>query len=450
MKPANQCQFDQLQWQILEKRVRKFNRARSVLAPVIWGFILLTLWGDAPLWRRIILGGIVALGIVGVIVHTLRPELRPQVGPNAPWASERIFRRTMSGSMVLGVLILATGGFDGPLLPVAIPLVFFIGSVGNKRALVSTVVSSAVMVLAMAVISQKGWVADALPVIFGGGPNVPQSPVLVYAKAGVMVVLLVWAASMADLVRTTFRETLEQGLKAKDEFLEGHEAHARELTALTGELAHELKNPLASIKGLAILIGRDVKEGRAAERLTVLKEEVDRMEQTLQSILTFSRPLLPLNQSEVDLSELSTSVLAMHEGLASMGQVTLVLLAPAPVVVRCDARKIKQVLINLLQNALEVSSPGTHVEIAVARAPDGGARLEVRDEGPGISPRVRERLFEPGVTDKEQGSGLGLALARGLVRQHGGELSLVNRDGGGCTATLRLPERVPANEGAAA
>jgi signal transduction histidine kinase len=74
---------------------------------------------------------------------------------------------------------------------------------------------------------------------------------------------------------------------------------------------------------------------------------------------------------------------------------------------------------------------------------DGGARLEVRDRGPGISESVRAHLFEPGSTTKDRGTGLGLALARGLARQHGGELTLEDRDSGGCTAVLTLPARPP-------
>jgi signal transduction histidine kinase len=70
---------------------------------------------------------------------------------------------------------------------------------------------------------------------------------------------------------------------------------------------------------------------------------------------------------------------------------------------------------------------------------NGGARVQIQDQGPGVSQEVRARLFEPGATTKERGTGLGLALARGLARQHGGDLRLENRLAGGCVATLVLP-----------
>lgn len=441
MKPVTQSNFDQIQWLVLEKQLMKFSPVRVIVAPLFWGAILLTLWGDTALWRRFVLGGLVVFGVISSIAHLVFPSWHPGANSKPPWMAHNVYRRALITAVVLGIFILAAGGFDGPLLPVAIPIVFFIGAVGQGRVLVATATASSITVLVMAILSKQRLVPDALPAIFGGGPNVPQPTSLLYAKTGVIVLLILWAAAMARMVRTTFRETLEQSLKAKDEFLEDHESHARELNALTGELAHELKNPLASIKGLAILIGRDVREGKAAERLSVLREEVDRMEQSLQSFLTFSRPLLPLNQSDEDLSQLCASVLAMHEGMAHVSHIALNLSSSGPVALRCDARKIKQVLINLLQNAIEVSPANANVEVRVSARPEGGAQIEIEDEGPGISPRIRERLFQPGVTDKEQGSGLGLALARGLVRQHGGELTLANRAERGCKATVWLPER---------
>jgi signal transduction histidine kinase len=111
---------------------------------------------------------------------------------------------------------------------------------------------------------------------------------------------------------------------------------------------------------------------------------------------------------------------------------------------------MKQVLTNLLQNAIEVTPPSSNIEVSVRCTPTVAARIEIRDQGPGISPHLKGRLFEPGVTDKEQGSGLGLALARGLVRQHGGEIELDDNPSGGCTAVVILPRRRTDISGASA
>ena len=206
---------------------------------------------------------------------------------------------------------------------------------------------------------------------------------------------------------------------------------------LSGELAHELKNPLANIKGLAVLVSRDV-QGKGTERLQVMQHEILRMEEILQEFLTFSRPLSPLSQESVDLRHLCESVLSLHEGMAYARDVQLTLYGDASVVAYCDPRKVKQILINLLQNALEAAPAHTVVAIKLS-SEDGRARIDMRDDGPGLSAEVKAHLFQAGTTSKERGTGLGLALARGLARQHGGDLRLENRPEGGCLATLILP-----------
>jgi signal transduction histidine kinase len=91
-----------------------------------------------------------------------------------------------------------------------------------------------------------------------------------------------------------------------------------------------------------------------------------------------------------------------------------------------------------VQNALEASPSGAMVEIEASH--DGeGVQVRVLDRGPGVAAELAARVFEPGVTSKAQGSGLGLTIARALARQHGGNLELVGREGGGCQAVLRLP-----------
>jgi signal transduction histidine kinase len=90
---------------------------------------------------------------------------------------------------------------------------------------------------------------------------------------------------------------------------------------------------------------------------------------------------------------------------------------------------------------VDASPAGETVELEATAVP-GGVRLRILDRGPGLSPEVGERAFEPGVTTKATGSGLGLTIARGLARQHGGELSLRPRDGGGLEAEVFLPEAI--------
>jgi signal transduction histidine kinase len=118
--------------------------------------------------------------------------------------------------------------------------------------------------------------------------------------------------------------------------------------------------------------------------------------------------------------------------------VTLSLSANGGLVVRCDARKVKQVLINLMQNALDASSSGGSVAIELDDHGGDGV-VRVCDRGSGLPGELLARLCEPGVTTKAHGSGLGLTIVRMIAEQHGGRFALANRDGGGCVAELRLP-----------
>jgi signal transduction histidine kinase len=258
---------------------------------------------------------------------------------------------------------------------------------------------------------------------------------------------LLWVASFATLglvlatflgrgLRLSFDGVLRRGLEARQEVLRAHAERARELAALSGEIAHELKNPLASIKGLAALLAEDAVPGKPAERLAVLRREVARMQTILEEFLNFSRPLVPLAIETVDLGALLEEVAELHEGTARERNVHLRVLAGAQPV-RCDPRKIKQAVINLVQNAIEASPPDGEVEIDVAgNAP---VRARVLDRGPGIPTELGDKVFEPGVTSKARGSGLGLTIARALVRQHGGDVTIESRAGGGTVVTMQLP-----------
>jgi signal transduction histidine kinase len=126
----------------------------------------------------------------------------------------------------------------------------------------------------------------------------------------------------------------------------------------------------------------------------------------------------------------------MHEGTARERNIRLAVKADEQPV-RCDPRKIKQAVINLVQNALEASPADGVVEIRI----EGGdvVRAAVLDRGPGIEANLGDKIFEPGVTTKARGSGLGLTIARALVRQHGGDVTLEPREGGGTVATMQLP-----------
>jgi signal transduction histidine kinase len=292
----------------------------------------------------------------------------------------------------------------------------------------------------MALPQLAGWL-PMLPLSYLGAPPRPW----MFAIALLMFLLIIMINAVGAAIRGTFDDMLREALAQRDELLATHRSYSRALESMSGEIAHELKNPLATVKGLTQLMVREAGRAQPTERLEVLSSEVVRMQGILEEFLNFSRPLVPLSVSAVDLVALCDEALVLHEGLAAQGEIRLERVGQGPVRSVCDARKVKQVVMNLLHNAIEASPPGGQVILEVDANSIGEARVSVKDTGAGLPPEVASRAFEAGVTSKAKGSGLGLTVARALARQHGGEVTLTNRTGGGCVAELVLPRELPAD-----
>ncbi|HMV65879.1 MAG TPA: HAMP domain-containing sensor histidine kinase, partial [Myxococcota bacterium] len=335
-------------------------------------------------------------------------------------------------------VITATGGVDSPLLPGMIPLALLGGALaGSAQRSLSVVGLQVSVVVSLTVIQAAGIDALVVPALGRGRTAVGT------CLAGAAMALILSAVTTAGVrIRARLEAVIERALVAREGELSTWVDRSRELESIGGEIAHELKNPLASIKGLAALVARDLPAGKAAERLGVLRAEVDRMQAILEGFLNYTRPLSPLELGEVDLVAAARHVASMHEG----ERVEVVVDGYARPI-RGDRRKLLQVLVNLVQNALDASPVGGRVTLHLR---DAGAEqlVEVVDQGPGPSPDLADRLFEPGVTAKPDGSGLGLPIARALARRHGGDVELT-REPRGTVARLRLPIAGPAHREAA-
>jgi signal transduction histidine kinase len=233
-------------------------------------------------------------------------------------------------------------------------------------------------------------------------------------------------------------DTARQLSEARKEVLETAEARARTLEALGAKVAHEIKNPLASVRALVELVAQGSSDERTRKRLEVVLGEVERMEGILRDYLGFSRPLVELRREEVDVSRLLADTAAVLEARARTQGVVLAV-SGEPLVARVDPRRLKEALFNLMANALEACEPGARVEARAERR-EGTVHLVVRDTGRGMSPETLTRVGTAFFTTREQGTGLGVTLARGVAQQHGGTLTFESEVGRGTVATLRLPE----------
>ena len=416
----------------LESLFQQGVRLRLYFAPFVFlAAVSLLAWDPAP-WRRALILAATLFAVSRLTYEYFRMR------------RDGLQRTRLSSLLpvpatVLLVVVSSSGGVDSPIF-VMVPLVsVFLCLFLRPRYGIIFAVIAAVVVWTLAAIGWNGWVPTLMPAAFGGGPRVPGPGSLYFTRAFFISLALLWACLVGWVMRGGFQSAIQRALDARDEVLVGHEESTRQLTTLVAEIAHELKNPLASVKGLAALVDRDA-QGKEKERLAVLRREVDRMQEILESFLNFSRPLVPLDVAPVRLAEVVDQVAALHEGVARERGVEVRLDVRPDVAVKADARKLKQVVINLLQNALDVTPTGGAVDVVVGPHA-GGARISVMDRGPGVADL--ERVFEPGVTSKERGNGLGLTIARLLARQHGGDVRLIGRPGGGLVAELTLPGSPP-------
>jgi signal transduction histidine kinase len=219
-----------------------------------------------------------------------------------------------------------------------------------------------------------------------------------------------------------------------------HLKRTERLTAagqLSASLAHEIRNPLASISGAAGILARGQASNESrAECLDILTKESQRLNKLLTNFLEFARPRLPRYQ-RVDPEEMvrSVAVLAQH---TTNGLKVQMELAPQQRELECDAEQIKQLLLNLVLNAAQANDEKEVVRIRSFFAEDS-YYIEVSDRGQGISSEVQESIFEPFFTTKETGTGLGLAIAANIAAQHGGALTFESTVAVGTTFRLQLP-----------
>jgi two-component system sensor histidine kinase HydH len=205
---------------------------------------------------------------------------------------------------------------------------------------------------------------------------------------------------------------------------------------LVASIGHDLRNPLGVIEtSLFILRGRLGEDQRARKHADRIGEQVGIANGIITNLLDMIRNK-PLVRGPVRLAEVVEAALQAIRWPAEV-RVEQVGLSELPAV-EGDAGQLRQVLVNLLENALHAASPAGTVTVR-GRLEAGALALDVEDTGAGVDPATRRRLFEPLITTKARGVGLGLALCQRIAERHGGDVTYSDREGGGARFTLRLP-----------
>lgn len=400
-----------------------FLRARPlVVAPVAAVNAILMAQSGAPVRQRVVMG--VAFGAAIGLFMLERWWLRRR----------EVSERWLGTSLALTVALLSlgcamSGGVASPILPLVLaPVVIGTAAFGRAPWTIATSALAFAVVAGLAFVPREAlfapipdpWWRGMLVTSFGG------LLALCYAGVAGLVGAYVRTGALLERMRVATIEEAAGRMRATEQ--------------VGAKLAHELKNPLAAIKALLQIL-RDRVDEKGTKRLEVALGEVDRMDGIVRDYLSFARPLADLELARVDLRAVADDVVSVLADRATLAGIAFGATG-APLTIDGDARRLREALFNLADNAIAATPRGGTVTLDVGPAGDDtpggrGARVRVVDTGSGMDPALADA--PPFTTTRPDGTGLGLTIARGAITQHGGELRFTARPGGGTIATVLLP-----------
>lgn len=248
------------------------------------------------------------------------------------------------------------------------------------------------------------------------------------AAAGLLFGVVV-ARAVADRLRQSETELLRREQLAQ-------------VGQLAAGMAHELRNPLMPMKMLvqAAMERRDA--GLVGRSLAVVDEEITRLEKSIQGFLDFARPASP-QKTRIDIRDVVSPTIDLVSARAARQCISVTTrIPPRPVMARADRGQIRQLLLNLLLNSMDAMPEGGTIEVSVEEVPVGpgpGLAIRVVDDGTGVPEHLFDRVFEPFVTTKQAGAGLGLSLCTQIAAAHGGRITARNGMPRGSEFVLTMP-----------
>lgn len=216
-----------------------------------------------------------------------------------------------------------------------------------------------------------------------------------------------------------------------------------EKLSLVGELAagiaHEIRNPLTSITGFAQILNESIDNPKLIRYLEIMLDELARINHIVTEFMYIAKPHENMELRETDINKLISTVIQFMEPQFNLKNILISVDFDSTILTTCDPNQMKQVLINLIQNAIEATTSNHHIDISLKKVNGHYYSIQIKDRGCGISKERQKRLFEPFYTTKEKGTGLGLMMCKRIIENHNGTIELKSKHDEGTVVTIQLP-----------
>ncbi|MCQ6278497.1 ATP-binding protein [Bacillus sp. EB600] len=226
-------------------------------------------------------------------------------------------------------------------------------------------------------------------------------------------------------------------LKDKEELI-----RKSEKLSIVGELAaavaHEIRNPLTSIKGFLQLLNYKAEADEDKQYYQIMLSEIDRINLIVSEFMILSKPQAVTYQSE-NITSILTDVITLLETLAIVKNIEVTKALEPDMIVKCERNQMKQVFINIFKNAIEAVSNNGKIDITVTKSKEDRVCIRFTDNGSGIPADLLSRLGEPFYTTKEKGTGLGLMVSHKIIEEHRGNINIKSEMNKGTTVDIILP-----------